>query len=273
MNKRWRDRSQRWRSPGDVFDPRRFAVDGIDRDAEPKRFVEQHHYAGSYPAAVFRVGLFGPGCQLAGVAVFSNPPQPRALPRWTGAPIGAAAELGRFVLLDDVGYNAETWFLARAFRLLREHTAVRRVLSYADPLERPEIAKPAHWGTVYQASNAIYAGLSESRWQHVAPTGEVASRRMLNKIRQGHQGWRYGVKWLRERGAPAPAATEPLGAWVDRVIAGWRRVYHPGNLAYVFGLDDRAREALRQLHRGGRAYEKARLTMLRRVRMRRNATG
>lgn len=255
MNKRWRDRSQRWRAPGDVFDPRRFAVDGIADDTRPKEFVEQHHYAASYPAAVFRVGLFGPRAALVGVAVFSVPPQQAALPKWTGVTLGeGAAELGRFVLLDDVGYNAETWFLSRAFRLLRTHKHYRRILSYADPLERPEIAKPAHWGTVYQAANATFAGRSEARWQHIAPTGEVVSRRMLNKIRQGHQGWQYGVDWLRERGAPVQGTAEPSRGWVDRVLSAWRRVYHPGNLAYVFGLDDRAKSALRTLHAGGLPY-------------------
>ena len=30
-------------------------------------------------------------------------------------------ELGRFVLLDSVAGNGETWFLARSFDILRKH--------------------------------------------------------------------------------------------------------------------------------------------------------
>ena len=33
-------------------------------------------------------------------------------------------ELGRFVLLDSVAGNGETWFLARSFEILRKHAIV-----------------------------------------------------------------------------------------------------------------------------------------------------
>src|SRR5690606_11047103 len=127
-----------------------------------KAFVRDHHYAGTFPAARLSVGLFGPGARLEGVAVFSVPMNQRVVPRYTGLEPADGAELGRFVCLPSVRFNGESWFLARAFRLLRAEKGVAGVVSFADPLERRtawgELAKRAHWGTIYQASNALYAG-------------------------------------------------------------------------------------------------------------------
>lgn len=49
---------------------------------------------------------------LAGVAVFSVSVQPRAADAY-GAAGATTCDLGRFVLLDHVAGNGETWFLRR----------------------------------------------------------------------------------------------------------------------------------------------------------------
>ena len=70
-DERWHRREQRWAAPGEIFGPRRFSVDLITDDAAPRLFVCDLHYSGSYSAALFRVGLYGRGARLVGVAVFS----------------------------------------------------------------------------------------------------------------------------------------------------------------------------------------------------------
>lgn len=68
------------------------------------------------------------------------PIQGAAIRRYTGFPPEDGVELGRFVLLPEVPFNGETWFLRRAFTALRLEKGgpggVRSIISYADPLER-----------------------------------------------------------------------------------------------------------------------------------------
>jgi hypothetical protein len=253
MSKRWLNREQRWRAPADLFNPRQYAVDAFPGDTIPKRFIEQHHYSGSYPAALCRVGLFGPGPSLVGVAVFSSG-GPGVVRKW----VGEGVELGRLVLLDTVAYNAESWFVSRAFELLEAELQVRRVVSFADPVARPEVPKPAHWGTIYKALNGQFAGRAEARWRLVAPDGQLVERRMLTKLAahdaprptkygMTDRGWQYGLRWLAAQGA-TPHRSESMHQFIKRLESEWRRVYHPGNLAYLFGFDSDARSALRALH-------------------------
>ncbi len=72
--KRWQDRRQRWVAPGALFAKAEYSVDVIDGDTLPKRFIEQHHYAGTlrlHPEA---------SVILHGVYVYSHPIEARTAP-------------------------------------------------------------------------------------------------------------------------------------------------------------------------------------------------
>ena len=254
---RFEHRRERYRPAGELIDASRFEVEPIEELAA-KRFVETHHYSGSYPAACVRVGLFrrslGHVRELVGVAVFSVPPQPRAIPRWTGT--GDGLELGRLVLLHDVPGNGESWFLGRAFRVLQsQRPKLRAVLSYADPMARRtadgEIVTPGHVGIIYQAHNGRHVGRSEARWVHFDPRGQIVSRRAMDKIRAEHdpikgRGASGAYATLLSQGAPPRKLTETGPAYVDRMLreGPWTRIRHPGNLAYVWPIgSDRTRTA------------------------------
>jgi hypothetical protein len=258
-DKRWKARREHWVTPEDHFRPAGYAVDVV---AEPlaRDFVVREHYSGSFPAARLSVGLWGPGPTLAGVAVFSVPMSEAVLRRWTGADHVAAVELGRFVCAPSVKFNGETWFLRRCFRLLEREKECRAVLSFADPLERRtatgELTKAAHHGTVYMAKGALLAGRATPRWLLLAPDGSVVSDRMLSKIRGEERGIDYAVRRLQAYGAPPRARGESWDRWTRRVVRLpiFRRVRHPGNLAYVFGLDRHTSARLADLHDGGQPY-------------------
>jgi hypothetical protein len=87
-------------------------------------------------------------------------------------------DLGRFLLLDRVGGNAETWFLARALRLLRLNGATQApadqaqlVIAYSDPMPRSDCA-----GTIRFAASAGIDALqqTDSLRQHRRPNAATA---------------------------------------------------------------------------------------------------
>jgi len=255
QEQRWRDRTSSFVPPSVLFDPSRYGVELIDSDNVARTFVEQHHYSGSYPAARCRVGLYHQNAYeaptLAGVAVFSVPAQQAVIPKWTGQQPSHGVELGRFVLLDSVPFNGESWFLGRAFRALRERLPlVQAVVSYSDPVPRRTsdgaVVLPGHVGRIYQAHNGRYMGRSKRRTLTVAPDGRVISPRALSKVRNGERGIDYALRQLLAMGAPERHSRESGADYVQRALScgAFRRMRHPGNHCYTWGLTKGARRRL-----------------------------
>lgn len=216
----WKNGRDRYRPAGEVID------------------TSKHHYSGTMPAARERIGLYRAGT-LVGCAVFSVPCRMSVLDRLP-CPRDEAVELGRFVLLDDVPSNGETWFLARCFEYLRRE-GYSGVLSFSDPVPRTDsngrVVFKGHVGTIYCASNAVYAGRATKRTLYLLPDGAVFSERAMSKIRAKEQGWRYAVEQLVNAGAPPPRPAEDLSAWLRTVRPMVLRLLrHGGNHTYLFGL-------------------------------------
>jgi hypothetical protein len=236
---RWRERQGTYRVAGEPFETRACEVAVIPDDTTAKRFVVEHHYTGSYPAALHRFGLYQRG-ELVGVAVYSVPMRAEVL-----RPFAAheGVELGRLVLLDHVGANAESWFVARSFEHLRAE-GLAGVVSFSDPEVRTnaagETAFVGHIGTVYQALNARYTGRATPRTLRLLPDGAVLSDRTLQKIRARERGWQHAVEQLVAHGAAAPDGDLRawLATWLPRVTRTRR---HGGNHRYVFPLSRAAR--------------------------------
>lgn len=263
-NQRWRRGRDRYRPPDEPIRPYEYEVGALAGDAEAKAFVQAHHYAGTYPAARFRYGLYRFG-RLVGVAVFSVPMNGRTI---TGtlptADVQAGVELGRFVLLDGVPGNGETWFLARCFERLRRE-GLCGVVSFSDPM--PRAGGAARWrsvGTIYQAHNARYVSRSAARTHLVFPGGEVLSPRALSKLSTGERGWRYAAEQLARHGTQS-AGKGAGGTWLGKArVEDWlkeavatgvlRRLRHPGNHKYAWGLTPAARSRLtpRRIPKGPR---------------------
>lgn len=259
---RWDQRRCSW-APPDRFDPRRYSVMIIPKTLAAQ-YVEAHHYSGSMPAARLSVGLYEAGRgwlglpDLVGVAVFSVPAQPRvvsayATDRATASELEASAgvELGRLVLADHVAANAESWFLARAFRLLREALdGVRCVISYSDPVRREAqdgtVIMPGHVGIIYQAHNGTYMGRGSSRTLHLTPDGRALSPRTLSKIRGGERGAAGAVAQLVAAGCPPMEPGEGGPAYLERALKGLRQIRHPGCHVYGWALDRRVELAAGQ---------------------------
>lgn len=133
--------------------PDRYAVRQIS-GGEGRAFIREHHYSRSCHNGPMCWGLFE-GDTLIGVCAFATPNSENV----TRAPFGPGherevTELHRLVILDGTPTNTESWFIARAFEgLLEYRPQYRCVLSFADGSE-------GHLGVIYQASNAIYTGVT-----------------------------------------------------------------------------------------------------------------
>ena len=247
---RWRERRQSYRPQGEPINPARYAVVRLAGDAEARAFISRHHYAGSYPAAIAAFGLMETApfrrATLAGVAVFSVSVQPRAADAY-GAAGATACDLGRFVLLDHVAGNGETWFLRRALHQLAQaktgddgRPRYSVCLAYSDPMPRLDRAGKVHFaghfGGIYAASSALYLGRATARRLWLAPDASIISARALSKLRKGETGAAYAYEALRRHGAPAIKAGESGTAYVARALQDgpFRQVQHRGNHVFAF---------------------------------------
>lgn len=246
--RRWTHGRHSWRHLSEGgFDPRRYIVQPLDERAA-KTFCAENHYAGaSYPAALRRYGLTDrEDGALVGAAVLAAPVNSAVLTSVfpTLTPYSQSQELSRFVLIDEVPANAESWMLARIFADLRAH-GVRGVVSFADPLARQTASgvqvKAAHWGIIYQACGATFTGRGTPRTLVLLPDGTALNARAAQKVRSQEQGHQYVESRLVSFGACARLPNEPPAAWLSSALEaiGARRVRHPGAFRYAFRLGPR----------------------------------
>jgi hypothetical protein len=255
---RWEDRRPSWRHRSEGgFDARRYEVEEIHQDRPVKAFVLAHHYSGAYCNALRRFGLYDTAegqRKLCGVAVFGAPASAAVLTCVLPdlEPYVGSMECARFVLLDEVPANAESWFLARCHDALLA-TDVRGIVSFADPVPRRsedgQLIAVGHVGTIYQASNATYTGRATARTVKLLPDGTVLNGRARQKVRAQEQGHRYVEQKLISLGASVPRAGCDPAAWLREALldVGARNLRSRGPHRYVFrlGRNRRERERIR----------------------------
>lgn len=248
---RWRNHQAQWRHVAEPhrFDPTRYLVDPVD-ELQARAFCAVQHYLGaSWPAAIHRFGLWDRhDGRLVGVAVYAAPVHAGVLtnvfPQLDA--YRASVELARFVLLDEVPANAETWTLARTFRQLLDR-GVRGVVSFADPMPRPTstgVIMPGHRGVIYMASNAIYTGRGTPRTLILLPDKTILNGRTAQKIRRGEPGHHAAEHRLVTLGAPARTLGQDPRIWLRDAlnVIGATRVRHHGPHRFAFPLGKNRRD-------------------------------
>ena len=249
-SQRWRERRDSFRRRGEAFDPSAFGVELV-RKGPAADFVTRHHYAATMPQTSVRVGLyrsrlfFAP--ELVGVATFGTGASQASVPKWSGLASEHGLHLNRLVLLDEVEFNAETFFLARAFAALRaERPAVRVVLSYSDPVPRRDeagrLTMPGHVGACYQAKGARFVGRTEPETKWLDSRGVLLDPRSLSKVRNEERGGESFERYLVALGAPVRAVGQSPREWLPLALerGPFVRTRHPGNLVYLFDPAGRA---------------------------------
>lgn len=158
-----------------------------------------------------------------------------------------SVELGRFVLLDRVPANGESWFLTRTFECLRRK-GLSGVVSFSDPVPRTKadgtIVHRGHVGICYQATSATFLGKTEPRTIRLLPDGTLLNDRTIQKIRSGEQGWHYAAALLETFGAesmPSGDREDWLRTWLPKLT---RRLKHSGNYKYCWAINRSARRFL-----------------------------
>lgn len=111
--------------------------------------VVRHHYLHRKAPISFAYGLYQ-GPQLMGVVTFGTPPSRHLQISACPSDPALVIELNRLWVDDALPTNTESWFVARALKML----PARIVVSYADPAF-------GHVGYVYRALNFNYAGWTD----------------------------------------------------------------------------------------------------------------
>jgi len=247
-SQRWRERRSLFVDNDTVIDPRDYAVDVLSHD-QARAFVAAHHYLSRYPAAQLAVGLFGLGAArrsaLVGVIVFGVPATGAVITRHTGDTDPArGCVLQRLLCLPSVAANGESFFTARAFRLLRrEKPGIEAVVSFSDP-------QFGHCGTVYAALSGAYRGRTRARTV-LRIAGETISERTLSKIRNGESGAGGAIDQLVRIGARPPRLRENPRDWLDACRRDGVLIAHRQDplFTYCFELTRAARRRGRALPR------------------------
>jgi hypothetical protein len=171
---------------------------------------------------------------------------------WPTLTITEAVTLGRLVLLEEVPGNAESWFVARCFELLRE-AGVVAVESCADPQPRTTDTglrvHRGHAGTVYQALGARHVGRTRPATLRLLPDGTCLSNRTAGKLVRRERGGDRVIAELVRHGADPVIAGEDALAWLRLWRARLTRpMRHRGNFRYLWCLDRRRRRELLERH-------------------------
>lgn len=118
---------------------------------EIKDFIETYHYSKSIN------GLMSSYCfkleynnELKGAMLYGKLGMANVWKKYSNNP-NNLLELRRLCLVDNTPKNAESYFIGRSLRWLKQNTNIKKIVSYADP-------NYGHQGIIYQATNFIKLG-------------------------------------------------------------------------------------------------------------------
>ena len=116
-----------------------------------RKFLKKWHYSdyvniqAKHTFCLFKNGKFDIP-EMIGVCIYTRPAGPSAGQTYYPEAPDKVLELRRLCLIDDTPKNAESFFVGRTLRWLRQNTNWEFVISYADE-------EQGHKGVIYKASN------------------------------------------------------------------------------------------------------------------------
>jgi hypothetical protein len=133
--------------------------------------IVKNHYSHTWPVAVLCLGFYIDD-KLNGIIVYGSSATSHMA---NSLPSPNYWELQRLYSFDWAGKNIESFMIGKSIRYIKEnHKEIDCLISFADP-------EQGHAGTIYQATNWIYCGLSDipggyqykfkDKWEHMRSTG------------------------------------------------------------------------------------------------------
>jgi hypothetical protein len=152
-----------------------------------KRLIEKNHYLHTFPGGTkLAFGIFVDNHLQGAISLGAGPANAYNLV-YQACPDDCLV-LTRLWLSDELPRNSESKVIAVILRSLKQHTAVKFLVSYADPSQ-------GHVGTIYQATNWLYTGLSEAMPLYDLGDGKARQSRSL-----AHGFGTHSVKHLIDSG-------------------------------------------------------------------------
>lgn len=194
------------------------SVEQIESKAAQALIVE-HHYLHRKTGISHAIGLLD-GAETVGVVTFGCPPSRHLQVSACKSNPELVVELNRLWVDDRMPRNTESWFLARALKLLPPLV----VVSYAD-------TKFDHYGHVYRASNFYYAGWTDMErktprydyipWEAGKHTRDAFRNGYAKRVRRLPKAKYWTVTGdRRERRRLLKLATWPLLDWKQLRMPG-----------------------------------------------------
>jgi len=177
---------------------------------EAKRLLVRNHYLRSIPGGTSL--CFGIRLEemLLGVLTFGVGP-------YLGYKIVDDASpddvvtLTRLWLSDELPSNSESKVLGIVLRSLKRDTSLKFVLTYSDP-------SAGHFGTIYQATNWLYTGLSSATPLYDIGDGVIHHSRTL-----AHQLGTHSIRYLTSNGINVKLVPQlPKHKYVYFLDPSWR---------------------------------------------------
>ena len=196
------------KSFGDV---RSMVVDRVpSKDVD--EFCHRWHYTNTGGNMTWNYGLWD-GVTLVGVVSYNLPTMPACSAYFGQDKWDWVVHMGRLVCAEHAPRNVESRLIAASLKLLkRERPVARAVVSYAAVIQN-------HVGYVYQATNALYCGMT--------------------------QAGKYYIDDKGQRRAPKQGKNVSIPKALSR---GWTVHYEPGKHRYVYLIGDkRERKEARSL--------------------------
>ena len=162
----------------------RDAVVGPASTADVAEFCRRYHYTNTGGNMTWRWGLWH-GVTMLGVVAYNLPTRPACEAVFGAEHYDRVWHMGRLSLADIAPPNSESRLIGGSLRAIEEfHPNVWAVLTYA-------ATDVGHVGYVYQATNALYVGMSTPKHFYIDQAG---ARRPMK------QGLNVSMEKARERG-------------------------------------------------------------------------
>ena len=143
-----------------------------------KELLIREHYLHSMPGGTrLTFGVFRDSRMLGAIALGVGPTNAYRLVE--GAGPRDCLTLSRLWLSDDLPPNSESRVIGVLFKALRRNTSLKFLISYADPAQ-------GHVGTIYQATNWTYSGLSQATPLYDLGDGQARHSRSVSHTHGTH---------------------------------------------------------------------------------------